>query len=258
MASVCLAGGLEQRACFQHVSLGTALIGILHIAMDRAVGLRMGTLWTRCIFQGWLLVTTQTQLAAAEGEIQRLRNKLGKMHDSLWGMRKADLIEIALNELGISREKASKMLVPELRERIRAARQRPEPEDPLSIQPPNISRMSKVELQIDCETRGLPYTDKTSRGAMIVMIQDDVEARAVGQLPDLEGEDQSSTASGTRQTKRTPPESPETEWLRMDIDEAMTPSSASTTRIGSSSAVPPLPVAKAKAKPKGRGRGGRN
>ena len=97
----------------------------------------------------------------------------------------------------------SKMLVPELRERIRAARQRPEPEDPLSIQPPNISRMSKVELQIDCETRGLPYTDKTSRGAMIVMIQDDVEARAVGQLPDLEGEDQSSTASGTRQTKRT-------------------------------------------------------
>ena len=115
MVSACLAGGLEQRVCFQHASLGTTAIGFRTLTMDRAAGLRAGLLWARCVFQGWLLVTTQTQLAAAEGEIDRLRNKLGKMHESLWGMRKADLVEIAFNELGISREKASKMVVPELR-----------------------------------------------------------------------------------------------------------------------------------------------
>ena len=207
-------------------------------------------LWTRCVFQGWLLVTTQTQLAAAEGEIDRLRNKLGKMHESLWGMRKADLVEIAFNELGISREKAAKMLVPELRERIRAARKEPEPVDPLSVAPPNLGRKTKTELQIECETRGLPYDDKTSRGQMIVMIKDDVEAREEAQRH-VEEEDQNSTASETLR-KRTP-ESPETEWLRMDVDEGVTMSSWSTTRTGSSSAVPPLP--KAKAKPRGRGRG---
>ena len=152
--------------------------------------------------------------------------------------RKADLIEIAITELGITRQRAEKMLVPELRERIRAAREPLEPEDPLSVKPPGLSRLSKVELQVECEQRGLPYTDKSTRGAMIVMITDDVEAR----------QESVATPRNASPSEEPATTSPETDWYRMDVEEQEDPS---TTRTGSSM-VPPLPKAKVKAKGRGR------
>ena len=82
-----------------------------------------------------------------------------------------------------------------------------------------------------CLQRGLPYEDKTSRGAMIVLITDDAEYRAA----------QQSTTSEPQTM------SPETDRYRMDVeDEPRTPP---TMQTGSSSVLP-----KAKTKAKGRGR----
>ena len=221
-------------------------------AMDCAMEMR--ALWTRCLFQGWLLVTSRTQLAAAEGEITRLRERLGKVHNSLWGMRKADLIEVAATELGIQRNRAAKMTVVELRERIRAGRVEIGPLDPLFVNPPNLARMTKEQLQTDCERRGLPTEDMT-RGAMIVMIRDDVDFRAERarrlEAGLDEDEDPSSSESQSPQRKRNQTHA-DPDWYEMDLDAGQTPSSASTTQIGSSSAAPPLPTAKTR--PKGRGR----
>ena len=144
-----------------------------------------------------------------------------------------------------------KMLVAELRERIRAARQPLGPVDPLSVKPPGLSRMSKAELQAECDQRNFPYVEYPdgketymTRGAMIVLIQDDIETRQAALNATPSEEDQTPS----------PEPATEPEWYQMDAeDEEMPQSVRNTKRTGFSlpTRVPPFP----KAKPKGRGRG---
>ena len=254
MVNVCRAGGLELRVCSHAAPRallaepGLHTLTMVAAAMPRAPGIREGRLWARAVLQAWLLVTTQTQLAAMEAENKHLRDKLGKQASNIWLMRKTELVELAVDELRIPRERAEKMLVAELRERIRAAREPLGPEDPLSVRPPNLSRMTKEQLQVECDKRGLPYLEYPdgketylTRGAMLVLIGDDIETRKAAQ--------KATTSDEEIQTG-----SPETDWYRMDADdmETETTSAASTKRTGSSlPTVPRFP----KAKPKGKGRG---
>ena len=219
--------------------------------MPRAPGIREGRLWAKCVLQAWLLITTQTQLAAMEAENKRLRDKLGKQATNIWMMRKGELVELAVDELRIPRERAEKMLVPELRERIRAAREPLGPEDPLSVKPPGLSRMTKEQLQAECDQRNLTYVEYPdgketflTRGQMLVLIQDDIEERQKAQ-------------NATISEEETQTRSPETDWYQMDADddaemETTSRSAASTKRTGSSlPTVPRFP----RAMPKGKGRG---
>ena len=183
-----------------------------------------------------------------EKEVAMLRDRFSRRPSE--ALRKEELVEIAVTELSYPRERAMKMLVAELRECIRAAREPFGPVDPLSVKPPGLSRMSKPELQAECGQRGLPYMEYPdgkervmTRGAMIVLIQDDVEAR------------QAALNATQSEEVQTPSPEPATEpdWYQMDAeDEEMPQSATSTKRTGSSlPSVPRFP----KAKPKGNGRG---
>ena len=195
-----------------------------------------GRVWMQCILQAWCLMATRSHLAAADAEIDRLREKLGRTGSSIWNMLKEELIEVAVNELGVTRPRAAKMNVPELRERIRAARQPPEPEDPLVKPPPNLSNLDLGKLRAECSLRGLEPDEQATRGQMIVLIQDDIQYRKSLEAPG------SSTLDPTT-----------TEWFEMDVDSTeMHPARPRRSMTGSESS---MPKAKAKTKAKGRGRG---
>ena len=198
--------------------------------------------WMQCAFQAWRLMTVCNRLAAADAEVERLHDKLGRTGHSIWNMLKDELIEVAVRELGVTRPRATKMSVPELRERIRASRKPPEPDDPLVHPPPDLANLSLDKLQKECSRRGLEPEPKATRGQMIVLIADDVQHRK---------------ALEALNTSTSDPADPTTEWFEMDVDSMETEihpvaPRRGTTRTGSeSSGLAP----KAKAKAKGRGRG---
>ena len=112
--------------------------------------------------------------------------------------------------------------------------------------------MTKVQLQAECDQRNLPYMEypdgketPLTRGAMLVLIQDDIDTRQAAQ-------------KATTSEEETQNQSPEPDWYQMDADDvemetATSQSAASTRRTGSSlpTTIPKFP----KAKPKGKGRG---
>ena len=75
------------------------------------------------VVRTWRLWTLSMSLEAAWTEVERLRSKLGKESDSIWKMNKAELVELARRELGMSLMEANDQTVIMLRERIRARRE---------------------------------------------------------------------------------------------------------------------------------------
>ena len=174
--------------------------------MVRRAGLREGRLWVHCLFQAWRMINVNNKLDGAEAEIQRLREKLGKQANSIWYMNKAELVETAVQEGVSSREKAQKMTVAEIRERIKSNRTAPEPEDPLLKLPTGLGRMTVDQLKAECDLRSLPYEEKTNKGKMLVLIKDDVEYRKSMISP----EDQTQTEEEADQE--------ETDWFEMEVE----------------------------------------
>ena len=78
-------------------------------------------LFRLAVFTQWRLVAVLTDLESLRTDNKRLIEKLGKQSASIWTMKKAELVEIARQELGMTRAKAEQETVVSLRERIRAA-----------------------------------------------------------------------------------------------------------------------------------------
>ena len=137
----------------------------------------------RVALTNWRLAAVQTMNQALLTENERLRKINPK--ESIWQMKKAELVEVAVAELGITRVQASVITVDELRERLRVARkQSKEEEDPLTKLPVGMGKMKAAELVVECTKRcisvaplpGEKGTQKT-RPQMMLEIRNDVARR---------------------------------------------------------------------------------
>ena len=137
----------------------------------------------RIVFMAWERIGVKTLNAALEEENERLKNLLGKQSESIWVMRKVDLVNLAVKEIGMTRTDAEKDTVLTLREKIQRQRQvTRETEDPLLKVPTGLEKMLHHQLQDECRKRNIPVkqpgTDKDkTRASMILDTRDDVDLR---------------------------------------------------------------------------------
>ena len=141
------------------------------------------SLLLRLALTNWWLVTALTVSQALKTENERLR--LINPKESIWQMKKAELIEVAISELGFTRVQASSRTVIELRELLRKARkQHQEEEDPLRKLPPKMEKLTADELVKECTRRSISAAPllgekgpRKTRAQMTIAIRDDVARR---------------------------------------------------------------------------------
>ncbi|MCH2143445.1 MAG: hypothetical protein MK077_10685 [Phycisphaerales bacterium] len=172
--------------------------------------------WTRLaalrvIFLSWVNHLLKADLEISEASNARLQALLGKKAKSIWNLHKVDLVQIAMDELGMTLAYAERQSVVSLREKIRRKRQElTHQEDPKNRLPPNVDRMKKLDLLNECLIRDLPLPEGASRPMMIVAIRDDVEQRQLLQGHVTENERKAkdpqspTTADGDWQMADTP------------------------------------------------------
>ena len=150
----------------------------------------------RLIFQSWALTSTRASLEAASTELARLGSK---KKTSIWAMNKAELVEVARKELGLTVTQAEKETVLILRERIRATRSATEVVgDPLTRLPKGLDKMLVADLKTELVIRGLPEPEHATRARMIMLIRDDVVSRYEDHYHETPHHTLTSTSSATR------------------------------------------------------------
>ena len=149
----------------------------------------------RIIFQAWKGITISTLNEALKTEVERLQDMVGRQRESVWLMRKEQLIQLARQELDMPRYIAEKETVVSLRERLRKARAEREahsqPADPQAILPRGLDKMSREDLVQECVKRGINPENAVARNGktaktrpeMIVAIRDHVAACQERQEP---------------------------------------------------------------------------
>ena len=132
------------------------------------------------VFTQWMNITVRTQREACETELARVQKEAGEKKKSIWNMRQVELVEVARAELGYTVAQADALLVPILKERIRAHRAIQKiPSDPLAIAPHGFGRLYKHQLVEEMAKRNIPMpTTNMTRPAMMELIQQDIEHRA--------------------------------------------------------------------------------
>jgi len=130
------------------------------------------------VFQTWGLHVARKELEAQRMEVARLENRLGKKKESIWSMNKAELVELARQELGMSQVKAEKETLVTLRQRIKDKRDMEKvTDDPLAVMPKGASRLGKEELLKVCQERGIPTGPDVTKPQMLCRLRDQVEDR---------------------------------------------------------------------------------
>ena len=169
----------------------------------------------------WKVHHAEFQTEVYRVEVNRLQAKIQRETDSVWKKTKAELIEMARQELGMTWATAEKNTVATLREMIRKNRQGLEQVvDPLEVVPAGLGRMKIAELKIEIEKRGIPETaHRGTRESMILMIREDVEARSTfyttSQTPTMESPstNEGGGASAPSQAPGVPAALPRAPWL---------------------------------------------
>ena len=146
--------------------------------MPFSVGLLPPSTWARILIQAWALVVVRTNAEALTTEVARLRNQLGKKATSIWNMSKADLQEVARQELGMTFAQSQQETLITLREKIRRVREMTKiKEDPLADLSKGLGAMKAEDLRTEVLKRNLPVIPKATRAQMMIQIQDDVKQR---------------------------------------------------------------------------------
>ena len=147
----------------------------MHFLVAMPFGSATRTQKLRMIFMAWQLRVAVVSVAALAAENQSLKMKLGKRNNSIWEMKKADLVEVARQELGMTIAAAEKETVTTLREKIRANRMKlTTNQDPLTVLPKGLEKMTWLELHEEMQKRSLPTPQKITRPMMIVAIREQV------------------------------------------------------------------------------------
>lgn len=127
----------------------------------------------------WSNLCTRTLLEAERTENARLQNVVGRKTESIWSMNKADLVEKARLELGMTQAQAEKETVVTLRERIRSRRELTETsKDPFTKLPKGLDSLKKEELAVECKLRTIHMPEGATRPMMILAIREDVANHA--------------------------------------------------------------------------------
>ena len=100
-----------------------------------------------------------------ETESERLSKMVGGGAQSIWKMRKADLVRTAETELGMSRAAAEKETVGQLRLLIRELREFREMQETGQKLPKGLTRMNHAELLKTCELWGIATEDSGKKWA---------------------------------------------------------------------------------------------
>ena len=132
----------------------------------------------------WRLLVDQRSVEAYSEENARLVAQAGKRAHSIWHKNKEELVELAVQELGMSRRNAKAETVTVLREKLRVNRQvMAEEQDPMAKIPKGLEKMLHAQLMVECVNRGISveplpgHTRVITRAQMIIRIRDDVERR---------------------------------------------------------------------------------
>ena len=181
------------------------------------VGVLSRKTWLTMLLRVWALYTTRVRLEACALELERVKEKLGKRQSSIWNMNKAELVEVARKELGMSLMQAEKETVMALRERIRSAREVANMEsDPLARLPQGLDGMKKEHLRAEILVRGLPEPERCTRPKMIALIRDSVAARQVLSQPTQQNSSSSTTDPKASTKDRTKTGQDDGDWEMPD------------------------------------------
>ena len=129
------------------------------------------------------MTVAQAMSQALLAENERLHRINPK--ESIWQMKKAELVELGVSELGVSRVQAARMTVEEIRERLRVPRkQSKEEEDPLMKLPVGMGKMKAADLVVECTKRCISVAplqgekgSQKTRPQMTLEIRNDVARR---------------------------------------------------------------------------------
>ena len=143
-------------------------------------------------FLAWKAETLHIDLERVNEECQKLAASIGKRTESMWHMRKADLVQVAMKDLGWTFNEANAARVGLLRLEIKENRQQKnaaeEQVDPLAAIPKGLAKLRQAELVEHMVARNLTLPPKNLREAMIRDILSDVDARKANvRLAALEG-----------------------------------------------------------------------
>ena len=132
------------------------------------------------MFLSWAVTTLRTMRATLRSQMEKDTTKR-----TIWNMTKQELIDVAVDELGISGPEASRETVTVLREKIRQRRRQvTETIDPRMMLPKGLEKMKHSELVHEALSRGLspevrdPKTGQQgfmTRAQIIILIRDAVD-----------------------------------------------------------------------------------
>ena len=167
-------------------------------------------------------MTDAIEVEALRTEKVRLVTIIGKGAESIWNMRKPELVEVARKELGMSVATANQKTVTVLRELIRAKRKDDQAaQDPMAQVPKGLEKMKKDDLIKEMEKRNLPLNHNPTRPQMIVMIKDNVNSH---QLVARELEVESPRVNPNTRSHSSTGQAPMEEDDNFQIVESTTPS----------------------------------
>ena len=134
--------------------------------------------WLRCLFLAWERIVIKRDNLALTAEVENLKQRTAKSSDSIWQMKKADLMEVARKELGMSLKDANADTVDILREKIQRVRALKDSlDDPQAATPPGLGKMKLAELRDEILNRGLEVDPNETRVQLQMRIRDDADVR---------------------------------------------------------------------------------
>ena len=141
------------------------------------------TLLLRLAFVSWALTYKRTQAVYFETEYERLSVKMRNDVDTIWNMRKVDLVKEAILRLNYSREKAESKTANQLRYELKQLKDQVKEEQiESSGLPRGLEKLQLVVLQAEADARGIALEDSNGkmkvRQALIGDIREYEEAKA--------------------------------------------------------------------------------
>jgi hypothetical protein len=125
----------------------------------------------RLIFQAWQILALLARSANLQQQLQQAQEQ--KKPTSIWTMKKADLQELARQELGLRLDQSARLTVIELRELLRQNRATTRlVQDPRFQLPKGLSRMTAAQLQAECEFREIALPSRPNRAQMMMAIRE--------------------------------------------------------------------------------------
>ena len=127
----------------------------------------------------WQRICLDKSAAGYMADVANLQQR-GHGKTSIWNMPKAELVEVARNELGMTLSQAHAETVLVLRKKIKSMRNMTAvAANPLAVLPKGLGCMSLEELAEETMRRGLPELPKPNQAALILQIRNDVGAHSL-------------------------------------------------------------------------------